>query len=179
MPEFKLPNFNTLNADFEKATADLNNAVKEAAYVAVGLGVLGFQKAQVRRVELMKQVETQLASLSQLSGLTGQVGAQAEAYLKAVREQIAEAQAQIAKLTESIPGLTLPNDVPDAAAIREQFQGLAKSVDEAVAPVRQQFEEQLDRLEEVLPQAAREFVQTVRGAAATQEQQIRTVVGLV
>ena len=178
MPEFKLPNFNTLNTDFEKAAADLNNAVKEAAYVAVGLGVLGFQKAQVRRVELMKQVEAQLASLSTLSGLPGQVGTQAEAYLKAVREQVAEAQAQVAKLTESLPSLTLPSDVPDAAALREQFAGLAKSVDEAVAPVRQQFEEQLDRLEEVLPQAAKDFVQSVRGAAASQEAQIRSAVGL-
>jgi hypothetical protein len=178
MSEFKLPNFSALNTDFEKAAADFNNAVKEATYVAVGLGVLGFQKAKVRRVELMKQVETQLSSLASLQGLPGQIGAQAEAYLKAVREQLVEAQTQVAKLAENLPSITLPSDVPDAAALREQFSGLAKSVDEAVAPVRQQFEEQLDRLEEVLPQAAKEFVQSVRGAAASQEAQIRTVVGL-
>src|SRR5438445_84837 len=61
---------------------------------------------------------------------------------------------------------------------RTQLTDLAKSVDEAVAPVRQQFEDQLDRLEEVLPQTARDLIQSVRGAAATQEQALRSAVGL-
>ena len=39
--------------------ADLTATLKDAAYVTVGLGVLGFQKAQVRRVELQKQVAGQ------------------------------------------------------------------------------------------------------------------------
>ncbi len=46
------------------AVTDTN---KDAAYVAIGLGVLGFQKAQVRRVELTKQIE------DQFKGLEGQV----------------------------------------------------------------------------------------------------------
>jgi hypothetical protein len=32
-------------------------ALKNAAYVAIGFGVIGFQKAQVRRRELTKQLE--------------------------------------------------------------------------------------------------------------------------
>lgn len=167
MPEIKFP-----NVDVEKAAAELSNALKEAAYVAVGLGVLGFQRAQVQRVELMKQLEAQLGSLSEL---TGTLNGQAESYISAAREQLAEARAQLAKLSTEV----FPAEVPDAAAVRTQLTELAKTVDEAVAPVRQQFEEQLDRLEEVLPQTARDFVQTVRGAAAAQEQAIRTAVGLV
>lgn len=166
MPEFKFANI-----DIEKAATEFNNAVKEAAYVAVGLGVLGFQRAQVQRVELMKQLESQLSGLS---GLSGNLNTQAEAYVKAAKEQVAELRAQLNKLSSEI----IPSEVPDAAAVRTQLTGLAKQVDEAVAPVRQQFEEQLDRLEEVLPQTAREFVQSVRGAAASQEQTIRTAVGL-
>jgi predicted nucleic acid-binding Zn-ribbon protein len=166
MPEFKFANI-----DIEKAATDFNNAVKEAAYVAVGLGVLGFQRAQVQRVELMKQLESQLSGLS---GLSGNLNTQAEAYVKAAKEQVAELRTQLNKISSEI----IPSEVPDAAAVRTQLAGLAKQVDEAVAPVRQQFEEQLDRLEEVLPQTAREFVQTVRGAAASQEQTIRTAVGL-
>ena len=166
MPEFKIPNI-----DVEKAAADFNDALKEAAYVAVGLGVLGFQRAQVQRVELMKQIETQLTTLAALSQTLGQ---QAGSYIAAAREQLTEARSQLTKLTEEV----LPTDRVDAEALRSQLTELAKAVDEAVAPVRQQFEEQIDRLEEVLPQTARDLVQSIRGAAASQEQAIRTAVGL-
>ena len=174
MPEFNMPTI-----DLEQAATDFNNALKEAAYIAVGLGVLGFQRAQVQRVELMKLLEAQLAGLSSFSTT---LNSQVETYVNTAREQLAEARAQLAKLsTESLPNLpnlNLPTELPDVAAVRTQLTELAKSVDEAVAPVRQQFEEQLDRLEEVLPQTARDFVQSVRGAAASQEQSLRTAVGL-
>src|SRR2546423_11145111 len=39
--------------------ADVTKTLKDAAYVAIGLGVLAFQKAQVRRVELTKQLDEQ------------------------------------------------------------------------------------------------------------------------
>jgi hypothetical protein len=38
---------------------DLTKTVKDAVYIAVGLGVLGFQRAQVRRVEFMRELESQ------------------------------------------------------------------------------------------------------------------------
>jgi len=171
MPEFKIPNIDIPNIDLEKAASDFNDALKEAAYVAVGLGVLGFQRAQVQRVELLKQLETQLTSLAAFSQTFNQ---QAETYISAARQQLAETREQLVKLSSEV----LPSERPDAAAVRSQLTELAKAVDEAVAPVRQQFEEQIDRLEEVLPQTARELVQSVRGAAASQEQAIRTAVGL-
>ena len=53
--------------------ADVTKTLKDAAYVAVGLGVLGFQKAQVRRQELTKQVKGQAAQVeSQLGDARGQ-----------------------------------------------------------------------------------------------------------
>jgi hypothetical protein len=53
---------------------DLAKAVKEAAYVAVGLGVLGFQRAQVRRRELASQLQDQRPELEeQLAGVRAQV----------------------------------------------------------------------------------------------------------
>ena len=36
---------------------DVTNVVKDAAYVSVGLGVIAFQRMQVRRNELTKLVE--------------------------------------------------------------------------------------------------------------------------
>ena len=162
MPDIKFP-----NVDFEKAAADFNNTVTEAAYVAVGLGVLGFQRAQVQRVELTKQLEAQLANLS---NLTSTLNGQAETYINAAREQITEAREQFTRISA---------DLPDAGAVREQLTELAKAVDEAVAPARQQFEEQLNRLEETLPEAARNLVQAARAAAGAQERNLRTAVGLV
>jgi len=43
----------------------LTKTLKDAAYVTVGLGVLAVQQAQVRRRELAKQVETQLAGTTE------------------------------------------------------------------------------------------------------------------
>ena len=40
---------------------DVRNAARDAAYISVGLGVLAYQRAQVRRRELQQQVEAQLA----------------------------------------------------------------------------------------------------------------------
>jgi hypothetical protein len=171
MEEQAMPEMKFANIDVEKAATEFSNAVKEAAYVAVGLGVLGFQRAQVQRVELLKQLDAQLAGLS---GLTGSISSQADAYLAGARAGLAEARAQLNRLSTDV----IPGELPDATAVRAQLTDLAKSVDEAVAPVRQQFEEQLDRLEEVLPQAARDLVQSVRGAAAAQEQALRSAVGL-
>jgi len=45
--------------------ADVTKTVKDAAYVTVGLGVLAFQKAQVARRDLTKQVETQLTATNE------------------------------------------------------------------------------------------------------------------
>ena len=46
--------------------------VEDVAYVTVGFGVLAFQKAQVRRVELQKQVEDRRKVVEErLQGLLG------------------------------------------------------------------------------------------------------------
>ncbi len=45
--------------DFQKTAGDLTKVVQDAAYVAVGLGIMGFQQAQVRRREMLAQIERQ------------------------------------------------------------------------------------------------------------------------
>lgn len=42
---------------------DLNRRLRDPAYTAVGFGVLGFQRAQVRRRELTHQIETVIGPL--------------------------------------------------------------------------------------------------------------------
>lgn len=51
-----------IRKDFTRTAQDLTKVGKDAAYVAIGLGVLGFQKAQVRRRELLAQLERQPGS---------------------------------------------------------------------------------------------------------------------
>jgi hypothetical protein len=44
-----------------KSPDELAKALQDAAYVAIGLGVIAFQKAQVRRNELTKTLEGPIA----------------------------------------------------------------------------------------------------------------------
>jgi uncharacterized membrane-anchored protein YhcB (DUF1043 family) len=60
---------------------DLSKTAKDALYVTVGLGVIAFQKAQVRRQELSKQLDEQR---------------------KQFETQAAEAREQFAKLIEGL-----------------------------------------------------------------------------
>jgi len=69
--------------------ADVTKTVKDAAYVTVGLGVLAFQKAQVGRRELTKQVETQLTETSeQVKGLSKKVEERIQPVLGQLQEAV-------------------------------------------------------------------------------------------
>lgn len=53
--------------------ADLTKTIKDAAYITVGLGVIGFQRAQVRRQEARKRLHTQLTETKgQVQKLAGE-----------------------------------------------------------------------------------------------------------
>ena len=54
MPKIDLPKFVAPRIDADK----VRTTAKEVAYTAIGLGVLGFQKAQVRRREVTEQLST-------------------------------------------------------------------------------------------------------------------------
>ena len=58
---------------------DVSNAVKDAAYVSVGLGVIAFQRLQVRRNELEKTLTSQAgAARSALDAVGSLLGDQAK-----------------------------------------------------------------------------------------------------
>ncbi|MHB1535178.1 MAG: hypothetical protein ACYC1D_11350 [Acidimicrobiales bacterium] len=139
---------------------DFNQTVKDSAYAAVGLGVLGFQKAQVRRHELAGQLKTQRHAVeSQLGGFT-----------KLLDEQITPARKHLGDI----------GDVVDTqvSAVRAQIHDLAKAVDETVAPARRGLDRRVAELEERLPCSARSALQTVRTAVATPEAVLRSAFGL-
>ena len=57
----------------------VTKTLKDAAYITVGLGVIGFQRAQVRRQELTKQLNEQV---SQTRGQVEKVAKDIEGRLK-------------------------------------------------------------------------------------------------
>ena len=46
-----------INTDINKAAKDIANVAKDATYVVIGAGVLGFQHAQVQRRELLAKLQ--------------------------------------------------------------------------------------------------------------------------
>ncbi|HEX3794466.1 MAG TPA: hypothetical protein VHV57_08200 [Acidimicrobiales bacterium] len=64
MPE--LTNISTIS----KGVTDL---ARDAAYVAVGLGVLGYQRAQVQRVELKNKMAKDFSLDTRLSGVRSEI----------------------------------------------------------------------------------------------------------
>jgi chromosome segregation ATPase len=193
--------------DISKATADLNNALKEGAYLAVGLALLAFQRAQVHRAEWAKQLEAQR---EQLNSLSSTLNTQMEDYAKAARSQAATARtqwaAQLSELSKRLdevmaPGRAQvakalgaePSDLSEFGqqlteasqalerqleALRAQVAEFVKALDTWMQPAREQLDSQVDRLEDYLPDGARSVMQSVRAAAATREQLLRTAVGL-
>jgi ElaB/YqjD/DUF883 family membrane-anchored ribosome-binding protein len=92
---------------------DVTKTVKDAAYVTVGLGVLAFQKAQVSRRELTKQVE------SQLSG----TGEQVQRLAKKVEERI---QPVLGQLEATVPAQA-KDLVKQARTAAKEVQGQLRS----------------------------------------------------
>jgi hypothetical protein len=78
-----MPDFSDNINSFSKGATDL---ARDAAYVAVGLGVLGYQRLQVHRVELQNRL-TQDLSLDQ--------------HIDDVRQGVAKGVRQIDDLTET------------------------------------------------------------------------------
>jgi hypothetical protein len=60
MPTIKKPEINT---DLTKAAKDIAAVAKDATYVVIGAGVLGFQQVQVHRQELQKRLSDPKAGI--------------------------------------------------------------------------------------------------------------------
>ncbi|MBV8159291.1 MAG: hypothetical protein JO265_00045 [Acidimicrobiia bacterium] len=126
--------------------ADVTKTVKDAAYVTVGLGVLAFQKAQVARRDLAKQVEAQLTQTGeQVKGLSQQTSEQVKGLSKQASEQV--------------KGLSQQTS--------EQVKGLSKKVEGRIQPV-------LGQLELTLPAQAKDLVKQARTAAESLQGQVRS-----
>ena len=90
-------NMPEINANINKAAKDLASVAKDATYVVVGAGVIGFQKAQVQRQDLLKRLgdpKVEIGSRiqgvrSDLSGAIHTVDAQLEDLISKVEAAFA------------------------------------------------------------------------------------------
>lgn len=137
---------------------DINKTVQDSAYVAVGLGVLGFQRAQVRRRELIEALEAQRQQVADTFGSFASFNS------------LSDQRKQVTELVE------LQRKQVDTA--RDQLRDLARTVDERLAPARQQLETRVDELEQRLPATARGAFQSVRSAVTAPQTVLRNAVGL-
>ena len=68
---------------------DVTKTIKDAAYITIGFGVLAFQKAQVRRREIEKQLEDQTIDLrAQFSKVADEVEERIEPLVEAVETSL-------------------------------------------------------------------------------------------
>ena len=101
---------------------DVTKAVKDAAYIALGFGVLAWQKTQVRRREIEKQFEGQTTELrAQLAKVAAEVDERIEPVVQAVETSLDQIEER------------LPNQARDA------FKAARTAAKEAGAAVRSRF----------------------------------------
>ena len=85
---------------------DVTKIVKDAAYVTVGLGVIAFQRAQVQRQELKKQLDTQLVDAREaISKLTEGMDDRrkvVEERVKDLEERFDDIEERIEQLLDSV-----------------------------------------------------------------------------
>jgi hypothetical protein len=107
-PDIKIPEINT---DVAKAAKDLAAVAKDATYVIIGAGVLGFQQAQVQRQELKKRLAEPRAGLedrvnaarSDLSEALHTVDVTVEGLMERFEEMIERLEAAVAPYEDRLP----------------------------------------------------------------------------
>lgn len=95
--------YSGLMADLGRLSGSVNGVTKAlegSAYVAVGIGVLGFQRAQVRRQELQREVRRRLAGLGSAAQ---QVEKQVEQGLRPLQSKIGPTARTARDIAAAVP----------------------------------------------------------------------------
>jgi E3 ubiquitin-protein ligase DOA10 len=113
---------------------DVTKTLQDAAYVSIGLGVIAFQRAQVRRQELRKTLDERVGEAkSTADAMSGLV----EDRVKMLEERLAAVEEQVETAVERLES-TLPGPVAEASRtargtakvvrdqVRDQVRQLAK-----------------------------------------------------
>ena len=114
---------------------DVARALRDAAYTAVGFGVLGFQRAQVRRRELTSQLQTQRPEIeSQLAQARGQLADLARDLERRVEPALVDVSERVEPLLDQIE-----------ARLPAQARGSWAQFRQAARQTREQLQARLDR----------------------------------
>ena len=103
----------------------ISDNLRDAAYIAIGMGVIGFQRAQTRREDLRKQFAAQKA----------QFETRGADVVKLVSDAIKEADARISPVVDALEAQvdTVVDRLP------AQAKGLIEPAHQASKDARQQF----------------------------------------
>jgi ElaB/YqjD/DUF883 family membrane-anchored ribosome-binding protein len=115
-----------ISTDITKAAKDIANVAKDATYVVIGAGVLGFQQVQVQRRELMAKLQDPSSNISDrvtiargdLSDAVKNVDAKVEELMDRAEELIERVEAVFAPFEDRLPA--------QARDIAKQAHGQAK-----------------------------------------------------
>ncbi len=100
-----------INTDITKAAKDIANVAKDATYVVIGAGVLGYQQAQVHRQELARRladpksgIEHGVATVrTDLSEAVHNVDAKVDGLMERMEEIIGRVEAVFAPFEDRLP----------------------------------------------------------------------------
>ncbi len=92
-------------------TDQITKTARDAAYVVVGLGVLGVQRAQVRRQELAKTLADRRSCITSaigtlpgsLDAVRGELGRRAKEVDEAVEQALGRLEASVQPIEERLP----------------------------------------------------------------------------
>ena len=90
--------------EIKDLTEEITKTARDAAYVVVGLGVLGVQRAQVRRQELVKLLAEPKAQVEDAIGeVRGQITKSVKVVDDAVEQAIGRIEASFEPLEQRLP----------------------------------------------------------------------------
>lgn len=113
------------------AVDTVTTAWRDAAYVGIGLGVIAFQQAQVRRQELTRAAT---ARLGNGRGSLDTLGGAVEDRVKLIEERLEEAEARVGALLDDV-----------TARLPEQAQDVVTTARKAARDARSQVRELVTR----------------------------------
>ena len=137
-------------AELHEITDEVATRARDVAYVAVGVGVLAFQRAQVERRQLQQRLGTDLPHV----------------------------EGRLADVRSALPDLAgVRSAVADLADLRSAVATSLQRLDEVVEEATQLIESTLEPLEDQMPAAARELAHRALQQARGVGGQLRGLAG--
>lgn len=149
-------------------TDDLTTFARDAAYVGVGAGVIVFQEAQVKRVEL---TELLTVRAGEAKGRADELGTWFEGVF--------------GDLKGRVEGVVASLDADEVVTdVKAGFEGLTSTVEDRIKDlegrldaIEDRFETLVDEIEGWLPEQAKDLVKQFREAAKDAREQVRSALG--